>query len=127
MELKENNRNKIEAMKNIKSYFDWLVSSGEIEIEKQEKVSRTVPSRWPGVERSITDEYIYYKFKGEDEVKTAIIGDGDFINGGKWGEELEARYKSFIEEMKESGEYYISGTNIPVTYIHKDGIYIDRI
>lgn len=113
------NRGRIMATRDIESFFKWLSKIGEIEIVGEDLVSGYGTQAW-------TDKYIYYKFKGEDKVNTVILGDEDFINGDVWGEELTELYKKHINDMKESGEYYLQGTSIPLYEIlggQKNGIY----
>lgn len=107
------NRDRIKATSNIKEFFNWLCKTGNIEIIDTEQITGSGSMGLYGVRRSYRDENINYKFNGEDEIYTAIIPDGDFVHNNKYGERIEELYKQFVEQMKESGEYYVEGTTVP--------------
>lgn len=122
-------KDKIMATKDIETFFYWLNSIGEIEILGDDLISKRGAEALYGVRRSYTDRHIRYKFKGSDEINTVVIGDGDYIGGDEWGEELTERFKKYRSDMNEKGEYYIQGTFIPkyeVLQNGEDGIYDDK-
>lgn len=104
---------KIKASADIDDFFEWMVKTGQIEVLGKSRGNyRQGAKVWGDVRRTLSDEYLNYRFKGEDTIYSTITWDGSYFTT-EYDKRLIQEFHKLKDELKENGEYYINGTTVP--------------